>query len=149
MGRFALGVESIKISKEIFDTNGFEPYVKELIKEEKMSHKKYPYWAMPWYEEDVVHYSSRGRHPIIPPRYQSCELDGRKYKSFISRKNAEISLTTKYKENKGYSHFIKLSVDSTYFVVFQCKKCGLFHIMQKNNYKLMLQKETNGNKATQ
>ena len=74
--------------------------------------------------------------------------DGTKYKSFISRKNAEISLTTKYKENKGYSHFIRLSVDSTNFVVFQCKKCGLFHIMQKNNYKRMIQKEANGNKAT-
>ena len=141
-------MESIKISKEIFDTNGFKPYVKELIKEEKMSHKKYPYWAMPWYEEDVVHYSSRGRYPIIPPRYQSCELDGRKYKSFISRKNAEIALTTNYKKDIGYSHFIRLSVDSTNFVVFQCKKCGLFHIMQKNNYKRMIQKEANGNKAT-
>ena len=75
--------------------------------------------------------------------------DGTKYKSFISRKNAEISLTTKYKENKGYSHFIRLSVDSTNFVIFQCKKCGLFHIMQKNNYKRMIQKESNGNKATQ
>ena len=111
-----------------------------------MSHKKYPYWAMPWYEDDVVHYSSRGRYPIIPPRYQSCELNGRKYKSFISQKNAEIALTTKYKEDKGYSNFIRLSVDSTDFVVFQCKKCGMFHIMQKNNYNRMLQKEekTNG-----
>ena len=113
-----------------------------------MSRKKYPYWAMPWYEDDVVHYSRSGRYPIIPPRYQSCYLNGRKYKSFISQKNAEIALMTKYKEDKGYSHFIKLSVDSTYFVVFQCKKCG-FHIMQKNNYKRMLQKESNGNKATQ
>ena len=49
----------------------------------------------------------------------------------------------------GYSHFIRLSVDSTNFVVFQCKKCGLFHIMQKNNYKRMIQKEVDGNKATQ
>ena len=106
-----------------------------------MSHKKYQYWAMPWYEDDVVHYSRRGRYPIIPPRYQSCYLNGRKYKSFISQKNAEIALTTKYKEEKGYSHFIKLSVDSTDFVVFQCKKCGLFHIMRKNNYERMLQKE--------
>ena len=109
-----------------------------------MSHKKYPYWAMPWYEDDVVHYSRRGRYPIIPPRYQSCYLNGRKYKSFISQKNAEIALMTKYKEDKGYSHFIKLSVDSTDFVIFQCKKCGLFHIMQKNNYERMLQKEANG-----
>ena len=118
--------------------------VEELIKDENMSHKKYPYWAMPWYEDDVVHYSSRGRYPIIPPRYQNCYLNGRKYKSFISQKNAEIALTTKYKEEKGYSHFIKLSVDSTDFVVFQCKKCGLFHIMLKNNYERMLQKEENG-----
>ena len=109
-----------------------------------MSHKKFPYWAMPWYEDDVVHYSRRGRYPIIPPRYQSCYINGRKYKSFISQKNAEIALTTKYKEDKGYSHFIRLSVDSTDFVVFQCKKCGLFHIMQKNNYERMLQKEANG-----
>ena len=115
--------------------------IEELIKEENMSRKKYPYWAMPWYEDDVVHYSRRGRYPIIPPRYQSCYLNGRKYKSFISQKNAEIALTTKYKEDKGYSHFIKLSVDSTYFVVIQCKKCGLYHIMQKNNYERMLQKE--------
>ena len=89
---------------------------------------------MPWYEEDVVHYSSRGRYPIIPPRYQRCELNGRKYKSFISQKNAEIALTMKYKEDNGYSHFIRLPVDSTDFVVFQCKKCVLFHIMLKNNY---------------
>ena len=118
--------------------------VVELVKEEKMSHKKYPYWAMPWYEEDVVHYTSRGQYPIIPPRYQSCYLNGRKYKSFISQKNAEIALMTNYKKEKGYSHFIKLSVDSTDFVVFQCKKCGLFHIMLKNNYERMLQKEANG-----
>lgn len=100
---------------------------------------------MPWYEEDVVHYSRRGRHPIIPPRYQSCYLNGRKYKSFISQKNAEIALTMKYKEDNGYSPFIRLTVDSTNFVVFQCKKCGLFHIMLKNNYERMLQKEANGN----
>ena len=93
--------------------------VVELVKEEKMCHKKYPYWAMPWYEEDVVHYTSRGQYPITPSRYQSCYLNGRKYKSFISQKNAEIALMTKYKEDKGYSHFIRLSVDSTYFVVFQ------------------------------
>ena len=114
-----------------------------------MSRKKYSYWAMPWYEEDVVHYSSRGRHPIIPPRYQNCEINGRKYKSFINQKNAEIALTTKYKEDKRYNHFMKLSVDSTDFVIFQCKKCGMFHIMQKNNYKRMMEKEVNGNKATQ
>ena len=109
-----------------------------------MSHKKYPYWAMPWYEDDVVHYSSRGRYPIIPPCYQSCELNGRKYKSFISQKNAEIALTTKYKKDNCYSPFVKLSVDSTDFVVFQCKKCGMFHIMLKNNYERMLQKAANG-----
>ena len=109
-----------------------------------MSHKKYSYWAMPWYEDDVVHYSRRGQHPIIPPRYQSCELNGRKYKSFISQKNAEIALTTKCKKDNGYSPFIRLSVDSTNFVVFQCKKYGLFHIMQKNNYERMMEKEDNG-----
>ena len=96
-----------------------------------MSRKKYSYWAMPWYEDDVVHYSSRGRYPIVPPRYQSCYINGRKYKSFISQKNAEIALTTKYKKDNCYSPFVRLSVDSTVFVVFQCKKCGLFHIMLK------------------
>lgn len=100
---------------------------------------------MPWYEEDVVYYSSRGRQPIIPPRYQSCKLNGWKYKSFISHKNAEMALTMKCKEDNGYSPFIRLFVDSTNFVVFQCKKCGLFHIMQKNNYERMLQKEANTN----
>ena len=114
-----------------------------------MSHKKYPYWAMPWYEEDVVHYSSRGRHPIIPPRYQSCELDGRKYKSFISRKNAEIALTTNYKKDIGYSHFIRLSVDSTKFLSFSnARNVGCSILCRRINYKRMIQKEANGNKAT-
>lgn len=56
-----------------------------------------------YYEDDVVEYTNRGKVKI-PKKYEICEINGHKYKSFLNSTTARIALERKLANNGKYYH---------------------------------------------
>ena len=93
-----------------------------------------------YYEDDVVEYTLSGKVKI-PKKYEYCELNGRKYKSFLSPTTAQIALETKLFNKRYYGRII--NVEDYGFEIFHCKKCGMYHIITKSVKKKLERKEGN------
>lgn len=90
-----------------------------------------------YYEDDVVEYTLRGKVKI-PKKYEYCELNGRKYKSFLNPTTAQIALESKLFDKRYY---YRINVEDYGFEIFRCKKCGMYHIITKSVKRKLERKE--------
>lgn len=81
-----------------------------------------------YYEDDVVEYTNRGKVKI-PKKYETCEINGHKYKSFLNPTTARIALERKLTDNGKYYH---ININDYGFEVFHCRKCGNYHIITQS-----------------
>lgn len=81
-----------------------------------------------YYEDDVVEYTNRGKVKI-PKKYETCEINGHKYKSFLNPTTARIALERKLADNSKYYH---ININDYGFEIFHCRKCGNYHIITQS-----------------
>ena len=81
-----------------------------------------------YYEDDVVEYTNRGKVKI-PKKYETCEINGHKYKSFLNPTTARIALERKLADNGKY---YRININYYGFEIFHCRKCGMYHIITQS-----------------
>lgn len=81
-----------------------------------------------YYEDDVVEYTNRGKVKI-PKKYETCEINGHKYKSFLNPTTARIVLERKLTDNGKY---YRININDYGFEIFHCRKCGNYHIITQS-----------------
>ena len=81
-----------------------------------------------YYEDDVVEYTNRGKVKI-PKKYETCEINGHKYKSFLNPTTARIALERKLADNGKY---YRININDYGFEIFHCRKCVMYHIITQS-----------------
>lgn len=96
----------------------------ETIAKQNRRKRHIPYY----YEDDVVEYTYRGKVKI-PKKYEYCEINGHKYKSFPNATTARIALERKLTNNR--KHY-RININGCGFEIFHCRKCGMHHIITQS-----------------
>lgn len=92
-------------------------------------------YKLQYYEDDVVVYTSSGKHPKLPEckKEHVFRWGGHKHtlKSFYTAQQAEVSMS--FAKRHSYP-------SSEKYVVFYCDKCCMYHITTEKNYRKYLEK---------